>query len=239
MTENQEPVILFDQKAASAYDKRWAKLAPTRDALHLLIRAILSDLPANARVLCVGVGTGSELMDLALAFPEWQFTVLDPATPMLNVCRQRAEEGGITSRCTFHEGYLDSLPVSDQFDAATCLVVSHLILRPEERRRLFHQIALRLRPQGVLVNSEIAYDTSSPAYQSILNAWLQMLRAAEIPEEDIGKMRASLGREVAVVPPQEVESILGSGGFDTPTRFFQSLLIHAWYSRRTSSDQKS
>ncbi|GAA6617656.1 hypothetical protein [Scytonema sp. NUACC26] len=45
-----------------------AQLAPLHQALYLSIRMVLSELPDNARILCVGVGTGSELIDLAQAF---------------------------------------------------------------------------------------------------------------------------------------------------------------------------
>ena len=234
--KNQQSAIVFDQKTASAYDNRWAKLAPIRDSLDLLIRAILSELPADARILCVGVGTGSELINLAQAFPLWRFTAVEPAIAMLDVCRQRVEECGITSRCTFHEGYLDSLPESDSFEAATCLVVSHFIMEKEERRNFFNQIALRLRPQGYLISSDIAYDMSTSDYQSLLEVWLRVMKSAELPEDDIEKMRAAYGRDVAVLPPQEVASIIASAGFNTPVLFFQNLLIHAWYSRRTSSN---
>ena len=47
---------LFDQQAAG-YDRQWAKTAPIRDCLFLL-EPLLAPLPAEARVLCVGVGTG-------------------------------------------------------------------------------------------------------------------------------------------------------------------------------------
>ena len=67
--KNQEPAVVFDQERASSYDKRFAKLAPLRDALHLLMRVILSELPTDAHILCVGVGTGSELIYLAQNFP--------------------------------------------------------------------------------------------------------------------------------------------------------------------------
>ena len=232
--KNQEPTIVFDKERAASYDKRMAKLAPLRDALHLLIRMILSELPADARVLCVGVGTGSELIDLAQAFPQWQFTAVEPATAMLDICRRRVEESGITSRCTFHEGYLDSLPASDPFDAATCLVVSHFFMQKEERREFFNQIALRLRPQGYLISSDIVSDMSTAAYQSLLEVWLRKMKSPEVTDEHNENLRAAYGRDVAVLPPREVESIIASGGFDAPVLFFQTLLIHAWYSRRTS-----
>jgi tRNA (cmo5U34)-methyltransferase len=231
---NQEPMIAFNRERASSYDKMSAKLAPIRDSLHFLIRTVLSDLPANARILCVGAGTGAELLYLAQAFPNWQFTAVDPAIPMLDICRQRAEESGIASRCTFHAGYLDSLPESDSFDAATALLVSHFIMQPAERRNFFHQIALRLQPQGYLISSDNAYDLSSPTYPSILEIWLGMMKSAGIPDDELEKVRDAYGRVVAVLPPSEVASIITAGGFDAPVLFFQNLLIHAWYARRNT-----
>jgi tRNA (cmo5U34)-methyltransferase len=230
--KNQESSVVFDRERAASYDERFAKLAPLRDALHLLIRTILAELPADARILCVGVGTGSELIYLAQAFPQWQFTAVEPAAPMLDICRHRAAECGITSRCTFHEGYLDSLPVTDAFDAATCLLVSHFLMQPEERRNFFSQIAARLRPDGYLVSADIVSDISTPAYSSLLEVWLRLLRYSEVPAEEVEKFRDAYGRDVAVLPPHEVESIIAQSGFGQPVLFFQTLLIHAWHTKK-------
>jgi tRNA (cmo5U34)-methyltransferase len=81
----------FDQNAADC-DKRHAKFAPLFDALYLLVRQVLSELPANARILCVGVGTGTELVALAEAFPQWRFTAVEPSAPVLNACHQRKQK---------------------------------------------------------------------------------------------------------------------------------------------------
>lgn len=231
--QNQKSSIVFDQERASSYDERFAKLAPLRDALHLLIHLVLSELPADARILCVGVGTGLELISLAQTFPQWHFTAVEPAAPMLDICRKRAEDYGIVSRCTFHEGYLDSLPASPSFDAATCLLVSHFFMQQDERRNFFSQIASRLCPNGYLISADLASDMSTSTYQSLLEVWLRMLRYSEVPAEEVEKFRASYGRDAAVLPPLEVESIIASSGFDSPVLFFQTLLIHAWYAKRT------
>jgi len=232
--QNQESPVVFDQEHASSYDQQFAKLAPIRDALDLLIRIVLSELPTDARILCIGVGTGKELIDLAQAFPQWQFTAVEPAAPMLDICRQRAKECGIESRCTFHEGYLDSLPESDSFDAATCILVSHFFMEIEERRNFFRQIAARLRPKGYLVNADIASDMSTAAYKSLFEVWVRALKYSEMPAEAVEKFRAACGQDVAVLPPQEIASIIASSGFETPVLFLQTLFIHAWYSRLAS-----
>lgn len=232
MNNQESPHVFFDQQAAASYDEKWAKLAPTRDALHLLARVILSDLPEDANVLCVGSGTGSELIDLAQNFPQWRFTAVEPSAPMLEISRRRAEEVGITSRCVFHEGYLESLPASDRFDAATSLLVSHFIMQKEARRRFFNQIALRLRPNGYLITSDISYDMNASSFQSIGEMWWRMMKYTSVHLE-IEKMYATFGRDVAVLPPPEVASIIESSGFEAPVLFSQNLFIHAWYTRRT------
>lgn len=236
LMQNQEPAIVFDEERASTYDTRAAKVAPLRDVLHLLTRLILSELSAEARILCVGVGTGLELIYLAQEFPQWQFTAVEPATAMLDTCRQKAEDYGVAARCTWHEGYLDSLPTSVSFDAATCLLVSHFFMQQKERQKFFSQIASRLRPQGYLVSADLASDMSTSAYQSLREVWTRMLKYAEYPDEDVEKFLASHGRDAAVLPPHEVASIIASSGFDPPVLFLQTLFIHAWYARRTSLD---
>lgn len=228
-----EPVK-FDQKHAASYDTKFAAMAPMREVLHFLTRAILAEIPDDARVLCVGAGTGLELMDLARAFPRWRFTAVEPSAPMLDICRQKVADHGLSPRCEFHEGYLDSLPPAGPFDAATCLLVSHFITPPDERRAFFRRIADRLQPDGVLVTADLASDTTAPAYESLLKVWLRLMRSCEVTAEEVEKMRAAYGRDVAIAPPGEVGSLLASAGFGSPVLFLQTLLIHGWYARRTS-----
>jgi tRNA (cmo5U34)-methyltransferase len=75
---------------------------------------------------------------------------------------------------------------------------------------------------------------STSEYQSLLAVWLRMLKYSEMPVEEVENFRASYGRDVALLPPSTVESIIVSSGFDSPVLFFQTLLIRAWYARRTS-----
>ena len=234
--KNQTPAIIFDQKTAASYDQKTDLWAAGREALFSFVRLILAELPADARILCVGVGTGTEMIALAQAFSQWQFTAVEPASAMLDICRQKAEENGITSRCTFHEGYLDSLPASDPFDAATCLLVSQFIRQAEERSQFFGQIAQRLRPGGVLINSDLVLGLLPPVHQSLFEVWLRMLGGSGWSEEDIEKMRAAWQLHIAALTAPEIEVIIAAGGFDTPVLFFQTLFIHAWFSKRTTPD---
>ena len=226
-----ELVSLFDQQAAG-YDRQWSKTAPIRDCLYFLLEPMLAGLAPDARILCVGVGTGNELARLARAFPGWTFTAVEPSGAMLDVCRQRAETEGFTARCHFHHGFLDSLPANEPRDAATCFLVSQFLVDREERARFFRDIATRLRPGGLLASTDLASDIDSPAYETLLPAWLRMMAAADVSPDAIERIRAAYSTDVAVLPPSQIESILIDGGFDNPTRFFQAGLLHGWVSRR-------
>ncbi|MCO5787237.1 SAM-dependent methyltransferase [Pseudomonas sp. G11-1] len=222
---------LFDQQAAN-YDTQWAKTASIRNCLHLLLGSLFAELPADASILCVGVGTGDELIYLASQNPGWTFTAVEPSGPMLDICRQRTEEEGVASRCAFYEGYLDSLPAIEKYDAATCFLVSQFILEEQERSRFFSEIAERLRPNGVLASSDLASDVESPEYDVLLRAWMNMMSAADISPEAVERMRKAYANDVGVLPPAKVASIIEAGGFELPVQFFQSGLIHAWLSKR-------
>ena len=223
--------LAFDRQVAAFYDRNSDRAAPMMDALRFLTRLVLADLPSQARVLCVGVGTGSEMFDLAEAFPNWTFTALEPAPAMLEVCRERARESGVEARISFHQGYLDSLPASAPFDGATCLLVSHFFMEATGRGEFFAQIAARLAPGATLVSADLASDMAAPTFAGLLEVWRAMLQQSGMPAE---QYIASLGTSAAVLPPREVEAILRAGGFESPILFFQSLLIHAWSSKRAA-----
>lgn len=229
--DREQLKVTFDQQASS-YDQKWSRLAPLLDGLHMLIGSVFRELPTGARVLCVGAGTGAEILYLARRFPGWTFTAVDPAARMLDVCRRRAEESGIATRCTFHEGFLESLPPTGAFDAATCLLVSQFTLEAPARSGFFRAIARRLGPGGILASSDLSADVKSKAYQSLLEVWLRTIAAPDMSAEGIEQICTAYRRDVAVLPARDVEAIIVSGGFELPVQFFQAGLIRAWFSKR-------
>jgi tRNA (cmo5U34)-methyltransferase len=229
---NQDEIkALFDQQASS-YDTQWSKTLPIRSCLYLLLESAFAELPADAHVLCIGVGTGAELAHLAQRKPGWRFTAVEPSGAMLEVCRQLAEKQGIKERCVFHEGYLESLAAVGEFDAATCFLVSQFILDQKARSRFFRGIFQKLKPGGILASSDLCSDIESSEYEVLLRAWMNMMAASDISPEGVDRMRKAYATDVGVLPPHQVASIIQAGGFKPPVQFFQAGLIHAWLSKR-------
>lgn len=231
---SMEPAQLeatFDQQSAS-YDQQWAKLAAFRDGIHLLMASLFSRLPERARMLCVGAGTGAEIRALAARFPSWTFTSVEPSAGMVAIAQQRAREYGYADRCTFHTGYLDTLPSSAPFHCASSLLVSQFLLKEEERTGYFRAIASRLQVGGLLVSSDLASDTSSEVYKSLLTVWLRTMAAADVSPERVLQMQEAYAKDVAILPPQRVATIIAAAGFEVPVQFYQAGLIHGWYTHR-------
>ncbi|ACL65271.1 Methyltransferase type 11 [Anaeromyxobacter dehalogenans 2CP-1] len=223
----------FDEAHAATYDQHFAALAPMRDALQLVTGLALGELPAGARILCAGAGTGAELLYLAAAFPGWRFTAVDPSGPMLRRCRAKAEAAGVADRCRFHEGTVEELPgEAGDHDGATALLVSQFLVDRAAREAFFRAIAGRLRPGAPLVVADLAAPSLSG---ELIALWKRAWLHAGVPPEQVARMAETLAEQVAVLPPDEVAAIVAAGGFDEPLRCFQSILIHGWLARRSAS----
>lgn len=218
----------FDKALSRAYDERNSRLAPIADGMHFLIRLVLRDLPPRSRVLCVGVGTGAEILPLAAAFPEWTFVGLDPSAEMLEVCAERLGSAGVLSRCELLHGYVQDAPAGERFDAALSVLVGHFVER-EERLGFYRGMASRLRRGGYLVDTEISYDLSSPEFPSMLTNWEQVQRLMGATAESLASLPTVLRDVLTVLPPAEIESLLRQSGIALPVKFFQAFMISGWY----------
>lgn len=228
--DDRELRNLFD-RMASGYDGKSDKIAPIYNGLYFLLESVFAGLPQDARLLCVGVGTGTEVLHLASVFPGWSFIAVEPSGAMLDICRRRVDEAGFSLRCRFHEGYLDSLPDDQSHDGATCFLVSQFILDAGARSDFFRQLAARLVPGGVMANADLSYDTESAEYDELLAVW-QRATTGTFDKADRERMKSGYAKDVSILPSREVISVIESAGFDRPVPFFQAALIRAWFAKR-------
>lgn len=227
----EEITLLFDQQAPN-FDKQWEKMSQIHEGLYFLMESLLLELPQEARVLCVGAGTGREVKVLAKHNPAWEFTVVEPSAEMIAQCHDSLAVDELTSRCEFHEGFLDTLPPGHPHDAATCFNVSHFLLERVQRVELFADIAQRLKRAGLMISSDLCFDTQAPNYQTMLPFWFSVMSGADISPENIERMKSSYDKDVAIASPHEILSIITEAGFQDATPFYQAGLIQAFFARR-------
>jgi len=221
----------FTKDASRNYDEKNSRLAPIADNMHFLTRLILKELPARSRILCVGVGTGAEILSLSREYPQWSFVGVDPSAAMLEVCRERMERSGVLDRCEFVHGYVQEVPGGESFDAALSFLVGHFVKRGE-RLDFYQGMHLRLRRGGYLVNTEISFDLDTEEFPLMLTHWERVQTLMGATPESLASLPRVLRDTLTVLAPSQVEDIMRASGFALPTRFFQALMITGWYARK-------
>jgi tRNA (cmo5U34)-methyltransferase len=227
------PVIDHFTDAARVYDERNRQLAPIIDNMHFLIRLILKNTPVRAHVLCVGVGTGAEILSLSKSFPEWTFVGVDPSIGMLDVCRERLSSAGLLNRCELIHGYVHDVPPGENFDVALSILVAHFVKR-EDRLHFYQSMCSRLCTNGILINSEISFDLNSPEFPLMLKNWETVQSMMGATPESLANLSMQLREMLSVISSAETELLLHQSGILLPVRFFQAFMISGWYGSKNS-----
>ncbi|MTH79865.1 class I SAM-dependent methyltransferase [Paracoccus aestuariivivens] len=227
------PQAMFNREMAYNYDRKNSGLAPITNSLHFLARLVLEGLPPRSKILCVGVGTGAEILTLAEAFPQWTFLGIDPSAEMLEVCRERLRHAGILDRCELIQGYVHDAPPDATFDAALSLLVAHFIPR-DQRADFYRAIHERLKPDGYFIAAELCTDLNSPDFPSLLKGWERIQLRMGANEEALARLPDILRNTLAVLSPEETDGLLRSSGFDMPVAFFQAFLIRGVFAVKQS-----
>ncbi|SMO72285.1 class I SAM-dependent methyltransferase [Paracoccus laeviglucosivorans] len=228
------PHPAFNRDMAESYDQKNSGLAPISDNLHFLVQMVLAGLPARARILCVGVGTGAEILSLARAFPEWRFTGVDPSAEMLEVCRGRLDRAGLLERCELIHGFAHDAPKGANFDAALAMLVAHFIGH-EHRPGFYRDIHDRLKPGGSFVSAEICVDLDAPEFPAMLQNWEQVQSRMGATPEALQKLPDTLRHVLGVLSPAQTDDLLKAAGFALPVPFFQAFLIRGVFATRSAA----
>lgn len=226
--KDHSAVIDHFTSAARVYDERNQQLAPITEHMHFLIRLIVKHAPAKARALCVGVGTGAEILSLSKAYPEWTFVGVDPSIGMLDVCRERLRDAGVLSRCELIHGYVHDVSPGERFDAALSVLVAHFVRR-EDRVSFYQAMFNRLCAGGLLINTEVSFDLDSPEAPLMLKNWEAMQALMGASAESLANLSSQLRDMLSVISPAETEALLKRSGVSVPVRFMQSFMISGWY----------
>ncbi len=214
-----------DPAAVARYSEGPRRFVPGLDGLHRMTGLLLAErAAADARILVLGAGGGSELKAMAAAYPGWRFTGVDPAGPMLALAAEVM--GPEAVRVELVEGTIDDAPIGP-FDGATCLLTLHFLDRAE-RTRTAAEIRRRLKPGAAFV----AAHGSFPQEAGTRDRWLDRYAAYAIASggdpEQVAKGRQAVATHVAMLSPEEDEAVLRAAGFTGVEPFYAAFTWRGW-----------
>src|SRR3546814_9602744 len=155
-------------------------------------------VPADAHILVLGAGGGSEMKAMADAYPGWRFTGVDPAGPMLDLAAEVM--GADAGRADMVEGYIDDAPAGP-FDGATCLLTLHFLQR-DERVRTAAGIRARLKPGAPFVVAHGSFPQGAADRDRWLDRYAAFAVASGRAPSQVAKGREAVATHVAMLSPQ-------------------------------------
>lgn len=225
VTEKME----FNKEMATEYDKGVRRTLPTYDSMFRLVQAYLrANTTQNANVLIVGAGGGNELATFGPKNVEWTFTAVDPAPPMLDFARMKAEHLNLTNRVEFVEGTVDDVEVGKKYDAATCMLVLHFIPDTNDKLQLLKKVRQHLTPGAPFVMATMYGDTNNPAFDELFALWkAYWLDSTDLSVADVDDMEKAV-RGLSFIPEEEIVHLLREAGFGNIAKFFTTNMFGGW-----------
>lgn len=216
----------FEGEGALAYDQRIPLLVPGYELLHQLSAAqLMTRLGDEARVLLVGVGTGSELLLLGRLCPGWRFVAQDISADMLALARQRVDEAGMGDRVSWLLGELPT--ASLRCDAALCLLVLHFLDETTKLSLLAH-ISRQLKVGSPLLLADLM-TAGDPVERVVMG---QQARLSGLPMVASERMVQRLADDFIPLDEGQLQRLLQETGFTAGQRYFQALGFHGWLATR-------
>ena len=77
---------------------------------------------------------------------------------------------------------------------------------------------------------DLPTEPGTPTFERLFEAWATALRQVGYPPVS----RELFGTAVGMLSPAALERLIAANGFEAPVPFFQALLMHAWFARRSA-----
>ena len=219
----------FDKVMATEYDKGVRRTLPTYDSMFKLVQTYLrANTAQQAHVLLVGAGGGNELATLGPTNPDWTFTAVDPAPPMLDFARMKVQDLEMTDRVNFIEGTVEDVEEDALFGAATCLLVLHFINNRDDKLRLLKKVRHHLALGAPFVLATMYGDPTDPAFDELFALWkAHWLDATKLTQAEVDDMEKTV-RELSFISEDEIVSLLSEAGFCNIAKFFTTNMFGGW-----------
>lgn len=218
---------IYNEEWTRNYERRANAGIPGREGLYRVCKAFFRGLHADSRILVIGCGTGEELISLAQMLPHASFVGIDPAQPMLELCRKRVSSEGLSKRINLKSVSLENFIDGGDFDAATAILVSQHLADDHAAAEFFSTIAALLKPRGRFYSADV-HIASGQDRDLMLALWTEQALMSGIESEAVEGMLARFATDLRPRDEATIVGFLRSAGFANILKPYSSLIYGAW-----------
>jgi len=218
------PGALFEGDKARYYEQRTRRVVTGFDLLHdLAARAMAENAPAGARVLCLGAGTGNEILALQKHRNDLTFLAVDISPEMVAQGMERCPEA------EFLVGTIAEVDPEARFDAATAHLVFHF-MNDALFRTALAELSERLKPNAPLVYGQME-GPDDPLYRQLWESEGREHNSPEITAVAYDSIRES----TALRDAEAIDACFAEAGFMRPVRFFRGGHFVGGFTRKVAA----
>lgn len=227
-----EKTVDFDKNAPIAgdeYDSIIPQVIPGYEALHQMVLACLgAKLYLEANLLVVGAGTGMELVKFAKSNSRWKILGVDPAENMLAVAKNKIQQHGLSEQVELFQGYVNDLPQTSVYNAATSILVMHFIPDDGGKLAFLKSIAQRMKSSGTFILVDVFGEKGTNDFEEMIVLVKEFWKGKGVSEAKEAEILETMENGVYPISENRILELLKEAGFDKVIRFYTGLWVGGW-----------
>lgn len=214
----------FDKTVVNVFDDMVVRSVPFYLEFQRMISEIAKDhAQPDTAVYDLGCSTGTTFLSLNTALdPSIQFVGIDESAEMLNKCRKKFEDNGVTRSYN-----LVTADLNNHFEIKNASVVilslTLQFVRPLSRLKLLQSIYNQLNPGGCIIIVEKVLTESTDFNRQFIKYYYNLKRRNNYDEMEIAQKREALENVLIPYKVSEDIQILEEAKFNSCEVFFK------WY----------
>ena len=222
-------IEVFDRERSSNYDNKIKDLIPVyQNLLDKTVDFLTSSYSVeyDLKILCVGCGTGTEIVRIAKISNNWKVYGCDPSIEMLNIAKEKITASNLKN-VELKQGTVEVFK-DHKFDVTNLSLVLHFFIKTD-KYELLSKISEVLKLGGNLIISDIYLANNFEQKLNQLRLYISKQNSIEM--DNLNRYINHIRDDIKYISDKEINEILNSLNFSKVNRTINKYVFGQWTSR--------